>query len=121
MAYTADDFLSEFKPEAPKGASPAPKAETKQYGADSFLAEFGEQSQAPANSDGATWAGLKRGVGQTIADVNKTIRSTAKPSYMTDAEWEAKQTGAVKAVDAQAQQIVDNNTRQYEPYSADWW
>ena len=56
-------------------------------------------------------------LGNAIGSMQKTTRAYAKPAYMSDEEWNAKQTGATKWIDDQAQTLENNNRVQFDPWS----
>ena len=65
----------------------------------------------------AAKTGIAGGFGHAVGLFNRALKNFAKPSYMTDEEWEAKQLAPVRAVDEMAQSLKESNPIVFEPWS----
>ena len=70
----------------------------------------------------AAWRGLLHGGGRAVSTMNEAIKTMGKPQYMTDDEWNAKQTPFIKGVDRFGEQVQEASPlAEYEPYSPEWY
>ncbi|TCL39943.1 helicase-like protein [Anaerospora hongkongensis] len=82
-------------------------------------------NDGPPKFSGVTKAisdAIPYGIGTAVSLINNAVKTMHKPQYMTDQEWNEKQTPLIKKIDNIGdglQKLVPQ--QKYESYSPEWW